>query len=372
MMWGDEFYMGYDGKRWDGIEMIPTNTVMGHWMYWPGYEGIAGLLERHFDVFFLSASYQHNVYLVDLSPQDPVDGKWAPLLNSGIRNIAGQARQAASDNQKGLPGKVLGGGCATFSQHDIRSWDTTWFAYVLQSEYSWNNPPGQFDDELNRFTDKFAAVFYDAHDRETAQAIASAYRDLDAVKSDLERNNYLIRDIIGIYDVQDTCYTGNTLEGSLKLIDDLAAHPGGPGKTVADIRARCEHALAVAAASRQKLALVASHAGNIASMDFLMSAPRKIENHAHRTLLLLDMAEAFQKMHSAKNTTERGALRPTMARLQKQCAELRNVTQIIADEMDELTQGADPTGYHKALTSLDEFAKRLQEADAALAEHPQK
>ena len=140
MMWADEFYMGYNGQRWVGITNIPTNTVMGHWKYWKDYDGISGLLERGFDVFFLSASYQHNIYLVDLSPQDPVDGKWAALLDSGIRNVADQARQAAADSQKGLRGKILGGGCATFSQHDIRSWDTTWFAYVLQAEYSWGEP----------------------------------------------------------------------------------------------------------------------------------------------------------------------------------------------------------------------------------------
>src|SRR5262249_3661801 len=98
MMWGDEFYMGYGGKAWVGIENVPTNMVMGHWKYWKDYDTISGLLERGFDVFFLSATYQHNTYLVDLSPEDPADGKWAPLLDSGIRNIADQARQAAADS----------------------------------------------------------------------------------------------------------------------------------------------------------------------------------------------------------------------------------------------------------------------------------
>jgi hypothetical protein len=366
MMWADEFYMGYGGKRWVGIENIPTNTVMGHWKYWKDYDTISGLLERGFDVFFLSASYQHNIYLVDLSPQDPVDGKWDLLTSSGIRNIADQAQRAAADNQKGLRGKILGGGCATFSQHDIRSWDTTWFAYVLQAEYSWGNPP-PLDDELNPFIDKFAAIFYGARDRETAQVIASAYRELDAVKSDLERNNYLIRDFIGVYDVQDLSYNGNDLAASLKLIDELAAHPKGPGKTIADIRQRCDHALTVTAAFRQKLAGVVSRARNAESLQYLTSAPHKMENHARRTLLLMDMADAFQKLNSAKDAEARQSLRQTFSQLQLRCRELQDDTRVIADEMAELTRGADSTGYPKALASLKAFAGRLQEAETASA-----
>ena len=57
-------------------------------------------------------------------------------MSSGIRNVTDQAQQAALDQKKNLPGKILGGGCATFSQHDLRSWDTTWFAYWRwQAEY---------------------------------------------------------------------------------------------------------------------------------------------------------------------------------------------------------------------------------------------
>jgi hypothetical protein len=372
MMWADEFYMGYDGKRWTGIENIPTNTVMGHWKYWKDYETISGLLERGFDVFFLSASYQHNIYLVDLSPQDPKDGKWEALLDSGIRNVADQAMRAAADDQKGLRGKVLGGGCATFSQHDIRSWDTTWFAYVLQAEYLWSEHKQPLDNELNSFIDKFAAIFYGARDRETAQVIASAYRELDAVKSDIERNNYLIRDIVGVYDVQDVCYTGNDLEASLKLIDDLAARPKESGKTVADIRQRCENAATVATAFRQKLAEVASHTRNATSMNYLISAPHKIENHVRRTLLLLDMADAFQKMNSAKDAAVRQSLRQAFSELEKRCQSVHDDTLLITDEMDELTQGADATGYHKALASLEVFAKRLKASNDILQNDSQK
>ena len=357
MMWADEFYMGYGGKRWVGIENIPTNMVMGHWKYWRDYDTISGLLERGYDVFFLSATYQHNIYLVDLSPEDPADGKSPPLLDSGIRNIADQAQRAAADNQKGLRGKVLGGGCATFSQHDIRCWDTIWFAYALQAEYSWGDCQRPLSQELNRFTDDFAAIFYGARDPEAAAIIGTAYRDLDAVKSDLERNNYLIRDFIGVYDVQDLCYTGNDLEASLKLIDELAAHPKGPGKTVADIRQRCEHAVNVAASLRQKLASIAPRVQNTESLKRLISAAHKIENHARRTLLLLAMQDAFQNHRGADEQ---------FSKLQMECQELEADTRLIADEMDELTWGADATGYHKVLASLAAFEKRLGNAAHSL------
>jgi hypothetical protein len=382
MMWGDEFYMGYDGKFWTGLEMIPTNTVMGHWKYWKGYDGIAGLQQRGFDVFFLSATYQHNLFLIDLSPEDPpaTDGKWADLTTSGTRNVAEQAQQAALDQQKNLPGKILGGGCATFSQHDLRSWDTTWFAYALQAEYSWGDTKQSLDEKMPGFTDRFAATFYGTRDTNTTREIASAYRELDAIKSDLERNNYLIRDFIGIYDVQDPCYSGNTLEGSLKLIDDLAAHPKGPGKTIEDIRKRCERALAIAGPWRQKLAALTSQVDNAESLQYLMSAPHKMENQAQRTLLLLDLAEAFREWDATKDAAAQAKLMDEFSALQKRLDILERDTRLLADELDRLVyvtspsdmwDGSNPqklatatlsdsTGYHKSLASLDGFNRRIE------------
>ncbi len=351
MMWGDEFYMGYNGRRWDGIDLYPDQHHHGpldvleglRHHFRPARTGLRRVL--------LSATYQHNIYLIDLSPQDPVEGKWEALLDSGIRNVADQARQAVADSSKGLRGKVLGGGCATFSQHDIRCWDTTWFAYALQAEYSWGSP-GPLDSELQPFSDKFAAVFYNTRDRQAAQTIASAYRELDAAKSDLERNNYLIRDFIGVYNVQDKSYNGNDLADSLKLIGAL------PAKTLAEIGQRSRHAIDVAAKFRGELAEAAPRAGNTASMQFLIDAPHRIENHARRTLFLLDLAGAFPKDRLAPS-------KETAGELLRRCEELQNDTLLLADEMDQLTPPQpDATGYHKALASLQSFHKRLQDAAA--------
>ena len=171
---------------------------------------------------------------------------------------------------------------------------------LCRPSIAWGDPKRPLEAELDQFTDSFAATFYGARDSDTAQVIASAYRELDAVKSDLERNNYLIRDIIGEYDIHDASYVDNTLEASLGLIDELAAHPKGPGKTLGDIRRRCENALNVSASFRQKLAGAAAHVQNTYSLHYLVSAAHKMENHAQRTLFLLDMADAFQKPRRRK------------------------------------------------------------------------
>ncbi len=369
MMWADEFYVGYNNQRWVGIEHIPKNVIMGHWQYWSRYQGLAvqdnktydgisGLLERGFDVFYVSASFEFNTYLHDLSPKEPLDGKAELVLDSGIYNIADQARWANEHSQKSLPGKVWGGVCATFSQHDIRGWDSSWFAYALQAEYAWGDPKRSLDAELNRFTDNFAATFYGARDAETAQLIASAYRGLDAVKSDIERNNYLIRDTIGEYDIHDNFYIDNDLEASLKLLDELAAHPKGPGKAIAEIRARCENALNVTASFQTKLAGRAANVRNITSLHYLISAAHKMQNHARRTIFLLDLSAATKAKDPAK-----------LADLRNECASLKSDTRVIADEMDLLNRGArlaespaDPSGYHKVLASLDKFETQLKAA----------
>ena len=358
MMWGDEFYMGYGGKRWVDIDKIPTDTIIGHWMYWKPYDGIGELMKRGYDVMYLSATYQHNNFLVDLSPEDPADGKWEALLSSGIRNVADQAQEAFAQSKKSPKGKALGGGCATFSQHDLRCWDTTWFAYALAAEYAWNPEVPALEKHLKPFTDTFAAVHYVAKDEDAGKAIATAFRELDAVKSDLERNNYLIRDFIGIYDVQDKCYTDNTLEGSLKLIDELATKSAGEGKkTIDDIRKRCENAVEVAKSQQQKLAAVMDRVSNVESLHHLILAAQKIENHAKRTEFLIDVAAWMRD--GSKDAKRREDLL-------KQCQAMERETQVLFEQTFPLTHasrltldGNDSSGYAKALVSLQRIEKQL-------------
>ncbi|HZZ41526.1 MAG TPA: beta-N-acetylhexosaminidase [Tepidisphaeraceae bacterium] len=355
MIWADEFYLGYNNQRWVDIDRIPKNTLMGHWQYWSRYQGLAvqtnktydgisGLLSRGFDVFTVSASFEYNTYFHDLSPTTPLEGKPELLQDSGIINIADQARYSAEYNQQKFPAKVWGGVCATFSQHDIRCWDTTWFAYALQSEYTWGDPSRPLNDLLPQFTTNFTSTFYQPTDRPTADLLSSAYHDLDDAKSDIERNNYLIRDLIGEYDIHDPAYIDNTLEASLKLISTL------PPATLTQIRTRAQHIIEVASTYRQKLSAALPKVQNPTSLHYLITAAHKLENHAQRTIFLLDLSQTLQnpKTNSPNDLLTR-------------CTSLQNDTQLISDEMDLLTQTPNGSGYTKVLTSLNTFHNQLND-----------
>lgn len=382
MMWADEFYMGYDGRRWEGIDNIPKNVVMGHWKYWSNnaaypkelqdYGSMKGLLDRGYDVIYISASYNFNTYLVDLSPDDPKDGKVPDLCDGGITNIAEQAKGAYRYGLNSRNGKVMGGGCATFSQHDIRCWDTTWYAYAVNAECTWGDPARPKSGIDNQFTDRFAAVFYGARDHNAVQIIANAFRDLDAAKSDIERNNYLIRDIIGEYDTQDGCYIGNNLQDTLKLIDDLAAKTQPPGKTLADIAVRAKKTRVTAVRYRNKLASLIPHVSNTYSLGYLISAAHKIQNHAERTLYMLDQQELLRQSIDAGSDVDRKQFQEELRRLESRLELLTWDTQTLADEADMIAWGrgeyatpwartADATGYHQALDSLVAFKEMLSQ-----------
>jgi len=370
MMWADEFYMGYGGKRWTGIDRVDQSIVMGHWQYWssaigvPGYDrhdydGIAGLLQRGYDVVFLSASFEFNTYLHDLSPDDPRDGKWAALLDSGIHNIADQAKWAAVHGTSGYPGKLLGGGCATFSQHDIRCWDTTWYAYALEAEYSWGDPGRALARLKGRFTRNFAATFYGARTRTAADTIAAAYRYLDAAKSNLERNNQVIRDIIGEYDIHDDHYVNNDLNDSLKLIGEILAKPQPPERSPADIRQRAASAEAVARSYCAKLAALYPEVRNTYSLGYLIFAARKIENHAKRATFMLALEERVLKLPSAKTSQDRRILDLDRGdRWARRLDALIVDTELIKNECDQLTWNS--CGYDKALAFLEGLKQRVK------------
>ncbi len=107
LMWADEFYMYGPGKDWVGIDRIPRDTVMGYWKYWSDYAGIAGLLERGYDVLGISAMYNHTFYLADLSPDKPTKA-WPPMEQTGLRNISAMLSQAAADRPDPASRRLLG------------------------------------------------------------------------------------------------------------------------------------------------------------------------------------------------------------------------------------------------------------------------
>ncbi|MHB1462261.1 MAG: glycoside hydrolase family 20 zincin-like fold domain-containing protein [Armatimonadota bacterium] len=364
LMWADEFYMYNSRPRYEGLEKMPKQMVMGHWQYFDKYwvlenrhyDGIEGMISRGYDVMWVSACWPSNTFLVDLSPEEPTadEGKFPLIVDSGVLNIVDQARYAYEYRAKGLPGKVLGGLCATFSQHDIRCWDTTWLGYALQGDYTWGDPTRPWAKRKNVFVHDYAASFYGPRDAKSADLIAQAFLEIDAVKSDIERNHYLIRDIIGEYDAADASYTGNSLEQSGKLIRELMAAPPVEGKTVADIRARAEKARLTAIKWRGKLAALEGSVSNTTSLGYLKMAAHKMVNHAERTLLLLDI-EAALAVPGGK---------PEIAALQTRLTALTDDTRGILDEMSKLTWFTDDyaTGYYLVMDQLDGLQKRLSEA----------
>ena len=375
LMWADEFYMYNLRPRYAGLEQMPPGLVLGHWQYFDKYwvldnrhyDGIEGLVARGFDVMFVSACWPFNSYLVDLSPAAPTvdEGKFTLVTSSGVLNIIDQARWAQTYQAKGHPGKVLGGICATFSQHDIRCWDTTWLGYALHADYTWGDPARPWAERQNAFLQDFAASFYGARKDEAAQTIATAYRELDATKSDLERNHYLIRDIIGEYDCADPSYLTNSLEQSGDLIRELMAKPQGPGKTVADVRKRSEQGLEAAQRWRVRLTKLMSQVRNPESVGHLVTAAHKIQNHAERTLYLLDQEEALAQLDKLGNEqTARPAVQKEIKALQNKLAALMVDTQGLIAEARKLTWYRDDyaTGYYQVMSMLEAFQKRLSAA----------
>ncbi len=382
LMWADEFYMYNQRPRYAGMEKLPPDLVMGHWQYFDKYwvldnrhyDGIDGLAARGRDVLFVSACWPLNTHLVDLSPGDPAaaDGKFPLLVDSGVLNIVDQARWASVYQAKNQTGRVLGGICDTFSQHDIRCWDTTWLGYVLHADCTWGDPARPWAGRQDAFLHDFAASFYGAQTEDAAQTIAAAYRELDAVKSDLERNHYLIRDIIGEYDSADPTYVDNSLEQSGKRIRDLMANPQGPGRTVADIRRRAGQARTTAEQWRGRLTAQMGRVRNPQSAGYLITAAHKIQNHAERTLYLLDQEEVlFQPDKPGREPTDRPAMPDKINALQNQLASLMADTKGLIAEMRKLTwyQGDFATGYFQIMGMLEACQQRLHDAGAVGGTH---
>ncbi len=363
------------GHGMPGWKRCPRRLVMGHWQYFDKYwvldnrhyDGIEGLASRGFDVMFVSACWPFNSYLVDLSPGDPTvdEGKFTLVTSSGVLNIIDQARWAQAYQAGGHPGKVLGGICATFSQHDIRCWDTTWLGYALHADYTWGDPARPWAERQNAFLHDFAASFYGARKDAAAKLIATAYRELDAAKSDLERNHYLVRDIIGEYDCADPSYLTNSLEQSGRLIRELMAKPQGPGKTVADIRKRSEHAREAARQWRGRLTKLTSQVRNPESVGYLATAAHKIQNHAERTLYLLDHEDALSQLEKmGDERAARRSMQKAIKALQNQLAALMADTQGLIAETRNLTWYRDDyaTGYYQVMAMLEECQKHLSDA----------
>jgi len=192
-----------------------------------------------------------------------------------------------------------------------------------------------------------------------------AFWELDAAKSDIERNHYLIRDIIGEYDAADEAYIGNSLDKSCKLIRELAADPKGIGKTVGDVRVRAERVRITAQKWERRLSELDGQVGNPQSLGYLVIAAHKMRNHAVRTLYMLDQEEILAELEKVDGDPEtRMAMQRKIETLQTRLAALTADTQGLLDGMRKLTWFTDDyaTGYYQVIPQLEGFKKRLDES----------
>ena len=169
LMWADEFYMYGPGKDWVGIERIPHDTVMGYWKYWSDYSGIAGLLERGYDVLGISAMYNHTFYLADLSPDKPPKGgpPWSRPAYETSQPCC--ARRPVTRQDPATP--VLGRGDRFVFQASLRAFDSIWYGFALNGHAAWGNPQLVLEDYQEDFTKAFTLHFYDARTAATAHAL---------------------------------------------------------------------------------------------------------------------------------------------------------------------------------------------------------
>ncbi|MHB8969619.1 MAG: glycoside hydrolase family 20 zincin-like fold domain-containing protein [Pirellulaceae bacterium] len=294
LMWADEFYMYGPGKDWVGIERIPHETVMGYWKYWSDYSGIAGLLERGYDVLGISAMYNHSFYLADLSPDKPPK-TWPPMEQTGVRNIAAMLCQAATPRQDPASSQFWGAATASFSKHRLRAFDSIWYGFALNGHATWSHPQLALDDYQAAFTKAFARHFYDARTDAAANALADTYQRLDRCKSALELANQTLGDVVGVVDTQEPGYIGNTLMGAFRRCATLMAASDKERTHLTEIREAARQVLQESSDALTLLDAQKPQVGRDRELADLELAAEKIAAHAERQILLIDTQEALMR-----------------------------------------------------------------------------
>lgn len=356
LMWADEFYMYGPGKDWVGIERIPKDTVMGYWKYWPDYSGISALLDRKYDVLGISAMYNHCFYLADLSPQDPPK-KWAPMEQTGTRNITGMLREAYQANgQAGTRGEFWGVATASFSKHRLRAFDSIWYGFALNGHAAWSHADRPLDDYQEAFTRAFTRHFYDARTDESADALARVYTRLDRCKSQLELANQTLGDVVGVYDTQEPGYQGNTLMGAFRRCGTLMAPGGKREGSLSKIR---DAAVGVAREADELARLVDQqkpHVGRTRELDDLGLAAEKIAAHAQRQILLIDTQAALMQAEGQPSESVRKLVLDLAARWEAH----RQRTESILRRSSYLYSNGDPLGLTALMNDLTAIEAHLK------------
>ncbi len=361
MIWGDEFYMYGPGKDWVGLERISKETIVGFWKYWPDYAGIAGLMRRGYDVLGISAIYNHCFYLTDLSPEDPPKS-WPSMEQTGTRNIADLVAAATAAARAHPEREFLGVATASFSKHRLRAFDTLWHGFALNGHCTWSAPERPMEHYLPAFTRAFARHYYDARTDRAAATLAAAYERLDRCKSQLERANQTLHDVVGVYDTQEAGYLGNTLVEAWRLCREHLDAEGRPGEELARIQEAAGRVVKEATAVARRLRAHRSAVGRQAELDDLCLAAEKIANHAERQILLVEACAATAR--AARLPV--AAAREEMARLARRWRLHQGKVEAIQKLVAPLYTRGDPCGYAALLGDVAMITQHL----ARLAQEP--
>ena len=366
LMWGDEFYMYGPGRDWVGLDRIPRHTVMGHWKYWPDYNGIEGLFARGYDVLGISAMYNHCFYLADLSPADPPKS-WPSMEQTGVTNIAGmlQAAQAAGETHPDR--RFLGVATASFSKHRLRAFDSIWYGFALNGHCGWRPPDRTVGEYPSAFTRAFVRHYYDAQTETAAAALAGAYERLDRAKSSLELTNQTLHDVVGVYDTQEAGYLDNSLAGALRACGKLVQPDGTLSPELLAIRDRAEAVETEATAIQSLLEAQRVHVGAVRELGQLWLAAEQIAAHAARQRLMIDTQVALVDRPT----------RETRAGLASRWSAHRARLERIERRLAPLYSRGDPCGVQSLLADVRAFETHLTtrptlaaEVTAAVLEEP--
>jgi hypothetical protein len=341
LMWADEFTMYGPGRDWVGIERIPRDTVMGYWKYWPDYAGIEGLLARGYDVFGISAIYNHCFYLADISPEDPPKS-WPSMEQTGVANITGMMETADAARRANAGASFLGTATASFSKHRLRAFDSLWYGFALNGQCTWSNPGRPLDEYQRDFTRAFVRHYYDARTEESARALATAWERLDHCKSLLELANQTLHDVVGVIDTQEAGYVGNTFPDAFRRVGELTRPDGTRDPALASLLGNAARVEADARGLRDLLEAQRPAVGAARELADLWLAAEQIEAHAERQLLMAETQTALTRQASA---AERVAL---AARWSAHAARMEEVL----DRLSRLYSRGDPCGLQGLLHDM--------------------
>jgi hypothetical protein len=348
------------GRDWVGIERIPKDVVMGYWKYWPDYAGIAGLMERGYDVLGISALYNHCFYLADLSPEDPPKS-WPSMEQTGVLNITEMVRAADSARRLYPGNQFLGFATASFSKHRLRAFDSLWYGFVLNGHCTWGLPQRSLSEYQVEFTRAFSRHYHDARTDAATETVATAYERLDRCKSRLELANQTLHDVVGVYDTQEAGYQGNSLLGAWHRCGEHIGPDGTPQGPLPTILAAAEEILRESAAVHNALTQERANVGRDRELANLLMATEKIRNHAARQILLIEAQQVLALAPALPVDEARQRLAPMAQRWQAQ----RREVMAILDRSSQLSTQGDPCGYRGLLRDIGAIGQHL--AGLALA-----